>query len=78
MFIDARFLQLQKALLPIDVIFDVIFTVFKLMHPKNVKLLINDTPDGIVLCQSGNFKYCFFFFRTFNLFLQNILHLSRE
>ena len=32
-FIDVRFLQSRKALLPIDVIFDVIFTVFKLIHP---------------------------------------------
>ena len=32
MFIDVRFLQLPKALLPIDVILDVIFTVFKLIH----------------------------------------------
>ena len=31
--IDVRFLQFEKALLPIDVIFDVIFTVFKLEHP---------------------------------------------
>ena len=34
MFIDVRFTQLQKAQVPIDVIFDdVIFTVFKLVHP---------------------------------------------
>ena len=31
--IDARFLQSQKAWFPIYVIFDVIFTVFKLIHP---------------------------------------------
>ena len=32
-----------------DVIFDVIFTVFKLMHPENVNSLIEVTPDGIVM-----------------------------
>ena len=36
MVIDIRFLQFWKAELPIDVIFDVIFTVFKLIHPLNV------------------------------------------
>ena len=34
MFIDARFLQLKKVRYPIDArIDDVIFTVFKLIHP---------------------------------------------
>ena len=37
MVIDARFLQAQKALLPINLRFDVIFTAFKLEHPLNVK-----------------------------------------
>ena len=36
MVIDARFLQLQKELFPMDMSFDVIFTVFKLIHPQNV------------------------------------------
>jgi len=40
MVIDVRFLQLEKALVSIDVIFDVIFTVFKLKHPENVNALI--------------------------------------
>ena len=30
-------------------IFDVIFTVFKLVHPLNVPSLIEVTPDGIVM-----------------------------
>ncbi len=34
--IDVRILQLQKAWPPIEVIFDVIFTVFKIVHPLNV------------------------------------------
>ena len=33
MTIDVRFLQLLNALFPIDVRFDVIFTLFKLIHP---------------------------------------------
>ena len=49
MIIDVRFLQSLKALFPIDVRFDVIFTVFKLVHPSNVKSSINVTPDGIVI-----------------------------
>ena len=32
-----------------DVIFDVKFTVFKLLHPSNVLSLIEVTPDGIVM-----------------------------
>ena len=32
-----------------DVIFDVIFTVFKLIHLLNVLSLIKDKPDGIVM-----------------------------
>ena len=36
MVIDVRFLQSRKASFPINVIFDVIFTVFKLIHPLNV------------------------------------------
>ena len=47
--IDVRLLQLRKALLPIDVIFDVIFTVFKLIHLLSVLALISVTPDGIVM-----------------------------
>ena len=47
---DVRFLQFWKALFPIDVILDdVIFTVFKLIHPLNVLSLILVTPDGIVM-----------------------------
>ena len=34
MVIDVRFLQLEKALIPIDVRFDVTFTVFKLVHRR--------------------------------------------
>ena len=49
MVIDVRFLQSRKASFPIDVIFDVIFTVIKLIHPKNVLELIEVTPDGIVM-----------------------------
>ena len=49
MVIDVRFLQSSKALFPIDVIFDEIFTNFKLIHSKNVKLLIEVTLDGIVM-----------------------------
>ena len=49
MFNDARFLQLRKALFPTDVIFDVIFTVFKLIHLENVLSSIEVTPDGIVM-----------------------------
>ena len=30
-------------------IFDVIFTIFKLLHPLNVLSLIEVTPDGIVI-----------------------------
>ena len=30
-------------------IFDVIFTIFKLLHPLNVKSLIEVTPNGIVM-----------------------------
>ena len=47
--IDVRFLQSWKALFPIDVRFDVIFTVFKLIHPKNVVLSISMTLGGIVM-----------------------------
>ena len=49
MFIDERFSQSRKASISIDVIFDVIFTVFKLIHPLNVYLSIEATPDGIVM-----------------------------
>ena len=49
MVIDVRFLQLRKVLFPIDVIFDVILTVFKLRHPQNVSSLIEVTPDAIVM-----------------------------
>ena len=49
MVIDARLLQLQKALFPIDVIFDVMSTLFKLVHLLNVCSLIEVTPDGIVM-----------------------------
>ena len=49
MAIDARFLQSRKALIPIDVSFDVIFTVLKPEHPWNVESLIEVTPDGIVM-----------------------------
>ena len=47
--IDVRFLQSRKAYAPIDVIFDVIFTVFKLIHPLNVFSLIEVTLYGIVM-----------------------------
>ena len=36
MVIDVRSLHFSKALFPIDVILDVIFTLFKLVHPLNV------------------------------------------
>ena len=49
MVIDARLLQSSKAPIPIDVRFDVIFTVFKLTHPPNVLSQIEVTPDGIVM-----------------------------
>ena len=50
MIIDVRFLQPSKALFPIDVMFDdVMFTVFKLVHPLNVLSLIEVTLDGIVM-----------------------------
>ena len=49
MFIDVRFLQSSKAYHPIDVIFDVIFTVFKLIHPLNVPSSIEVTFDGIMM-----------------------------
>ena len=49
MVIDVRFLQFWKALFPIAVRFDVIFTLFKLVHPLNVKLLIEETFDGIIM-----------------------------
>ena len=49
MVIDVRFLQSSKVYLPIDLMFDVIFTVFKLIHPLNVQSLIEVTPDGIVM-----------------------------
>ena len=49
MVIDARFLQSQKTLFPIDVIFDVKFTFSKLVHPLNVSSLILVTPDGIMM-----------------------------
>ena len=39
----------EKAPFPIDVRFDVIFTVFKLLHPLNVFVSISVTPDGIVI-----------------------------
>ena len=35
MIIDVRLLQSSKALLPINVIFEVVFTVFKQAHPEN-------------------------------------------
>ena len=47
--IDVRFLQSLKTPFPIDVIFDVIFTVFKLIHPLNMLSLIEVTPGGIVM-----------------------------
>ena len=48
MVIDVRFVQLLKAHVPIDVIFDdVIFTVFKLVQLWNVLFSIDVTPDGI-------------------------------
>ena len=49
MAIDIRFLQSRKAPFPIDVIFDVIFTAFKLVHPSNVLSSIEVTKDGIVI-----------------------------
>ena len=49
MIIDVRFLHSRKALFPIDAIFDVIFTLFKLIHPLNVRLLIEVTFGGIVM-----------------------------
>ena len=50
MIIDVRFLQSQKALVPTVVRFDdVIFTVIKLVHPLNVYILIDVTPDGILM-----------------------------
>ena len=45
---DVRFLQYPKAAVLIDVIFDVIFTLFKLKHCWNAQLSIEITPDGIV------------------------------
>ena len=49
-FIDVRFLQRRKAESSIDVMFDdVIFTVFKLVHPLNVHSLIELTFNGIVM-----------------------------
>ena len=47
--IDVRFLQSRNAELPIDVRFGAILTVFKLIHPSNVKLLTDVTADGIVI-----------------------------
>ena len=35
--IDVRFLQTEKALFPIDVMFDVIFTLFKLVKFQSLK-----------------------------------------
>ena len=49
MVIDVRLLHSRKAPFPIDVIFDVIFTVFKLKHSSNVPLLIEVTFGGIVI-----------------------------
>ena len=49
MVIDVRFLQSSKALLPIDVILDVMFTIFKLMHPLNMLALTKVTSGGIVM-----------------------------
>ena len=45
MVIDARLLQLQKANVPIDMRFDVTSTVFKLIHPLNAYLSMEDTPS---------------------------------
>ena len=49
MVIDVRFLQLLKALDPIDVRFGGIFTVSKLIHPENVFCPIEEIFDGIVM-----------------------------
>ena len=47
MFIDLRFLQLRKEDLPIEVIFDVIFTVSKLIHSSNAYCSMVLTPSSI-------------------------------
>ena len=47
--IDVRLVQLQKANLSIDVRFDAIITVFKLVHASNAFSEIEVTPDGIVM-----------------------------
>ena len=47
--IDGRFEQPEKAYFSIDIRFELIFTVVRLMHPSNVLSAIVLTPDGIVI-----------------------------
>jgi len=46
---EVRFSHRQKASLSIDVRFDLISTVFKLVHPRNAIEPITETLDGIVM-----------------------------